>query len=61
MDNLAYTATTNNNMLEELAPQNHRGVTQGRSTAAPPPAAGRNRRNKQKINYEATDALMEPE
>eukprot|EP00957_Ditylum_brightwellii_P088483 6738823-Ditylum_brightwellii.AAC.1 len=36
-------------------------VTQGRSTAALPPSSGRNWHNRQKINYETTDALMEPE
>eukprot|EP00957_Ditylum_brightwellii_P075472 5736719-Ditylum_brightwellii.AAC.1 len=82
MDNLAYAATTSNNVVEELVKTNSKlakqlkavqeensrllkimelSVTQGMSTAAPPPAAGRNWCNRQKINYEAIDALMEPE
>eukprot|EP00957_Ditylum_brightwellii_P067404 5116727-Ditylum_brightwellii.AAC.1 len=62
---------TNSKLIEQLnavQEENSRllkiielSVIQGRSTAAPPPPTGRNQRNRQKINYEATDALMEPE
>eukprot|EP00957_Ditylum_brightwellii_P019737 1489767-Ditylum_brightwellii.AAC.1 len=73
IDNLAYAATTSNNVVEELVKTNSNfveqlkaaqeensrllkiiglSVTQGRSTAAPPPPSGRNWHNRQKINYE---------
>eukprot|EP00957_Ditylum_brightwellii_P091697 6982122-Ditylum_brightwellii.AAC.1 len=70
MDNLAYAATASNNVVEELTVQEEKSrllkiielsITIGRSTAAITPPSGKSRRNQQKINYDATDALMEPE
>eukprot|EP00957_Ditylum_brightwellii_P187451 14275973-Ditylum_brightwellii.AAC.1 len=82
MDNLAYAATTSNNVGEELVRTNSKiveqlkavqeensrllkiielSVTTGCSTAVITPPSGKNRHNRQKINYEAMDALMEPE
>eukprot|EP00957_Ditylum_brightwellii_P182370 13892770-Ditylum_brightwellii.AAC.1 len=82
MDNLAYSATTSNNMVEEIVKTNSKlveqlksvqeenirflkiielSVKQGRNTAAIPQPSGKNQCNRQKINNEATDALMEPE